>query len=289
MGLMNAIGAVPPALLVAIAAVSGLIIGSFLNVVIHRLPEMMRREWRADCAELAGQTPAVEARYDLASPRSSCPHCGHCIGVLENIPLLSWLALRGRCSACHAPIGIRYPLVELLTAALFALSVIHFGPGFAALAAMGLLAALIALSFIDLDTGYLPDRITQPLIWAGVLVNLGDTFTTLSSSVLGATAGYLSLWSLCWAYRQATGKEGIGQGDFKLLAALGAWMGWQMLTFIVLVSSVVGSIAGVAIIVATRAGRDLRIPFGPYLAIAGVLALFAGHALTDWYLGFYPG
>jgi len=273
-----------PHLFAIAAAIAGLCIGSFLNVVIHRLPKMMERDWRAQCAELAGTAPPEEPRFNLMTPRSRCPHCGHAITALQNIPVVSWLVLRGKCANCGAAIGVRYPLVELLTGALFAAAAWKFGPGTAALAAMGLLAALVALSLIDFDTQYLPDDITLPLIWAGLLVNLWGVFTTLQGAVVGAVAGYLVLWSIYWLFKLVTGKEGMGYGDFKLLAAIGAWLGWQALPFVILASSFVGAIIGIGLIILARRGREVPMPFGPYLAIAGVVALFFGNTIVDYYL-----
>ena len=266
------------------ASVLGLLIGSFLNVVIHRLPKMMEREWREQCAELSGQAIAEAPPNNLVRPRSSCPSCGHQITAFENIPVLSYLMLRGKCSACGAPIGIRYPIVEILTGALFAGAALKFGWSAAAIAAMVFLAALLALSFIDFDTQFLPDDITMPLIWAGLIVNLWGTFVDLRSAVIGAIAGYLVLWAVYWLFKLATGKDGMGFGDFKLLAAIGAWMGWKILPFVILASSLVGAILGIALIIIAKRGREVPMPFGPYLAISAVLALFFGNAIIDYYL-----
>jgi leader peptidase (prepilin peptidase)/N-methyltransferase len=265
------------------ALLVGLCIGSFLNVVIHRLPKMLERGWHAQCAELAGTEPAPVPRYDLVVPRSACPACGHRIGALENIPVVSWLALRGRCSACKAPISARYPLVELLGGLLAAYAVWRYGPTAKGLAACVLLWTLVALTFIDVDTQLLPDDLTLPLLWVGLLANLGGLFVPLSAAVVGAIAGYLSLWTVYWLFKLIRGKEGMGYGDFKLLAALGAWLGWPMLPLIVLLSSVVGAVVGIALIVFK--GRDHNIPlaFGPYLAVAGIIALFWGQPLVALY------
>jgi leader peptidase (prepilin peptidase)/N-methyltransferase len=263
----------------------GLCIGSFLNVVIYRLPKIMERDWQAQCAELRGEEPSKPAEtYNLAVPRSRCPACGHHITALENIPVASYLALRGKCSACSARISPRYPLVEALTGAATAFAAWHFGVGLAAFGAMLYLWCMIALTFIDFDTQLLPDSITLPLLWAGLLLNLGGAYTDLGSSVIGAAGGYLSLWSIYWGFKLATGKEGMGFGDFKLLAAIGAWLGWQMLPLVVLASSFVGAIVGVSLMVFARHGRNVPIPFGPYLAAAGVIALFWGKPLTYAYL-----
>ena len=269
-----------------LAGVLGLCVGSFLNVVIYRLPKMMEQDWQLQCAELRGETPSTATPFNLARPRSRCPHCGHSISALENIPLLSYLLiLRGKCSACGARISLRYPLVETLTGVLSAYAVWHFGPGITAVGAMLLIWALIALTFIDLDTQLLPDSITLPLLWLGLAFNLESTYTDLPSAVIGAMAGYLALWSVFWLFKLATGKEGMGYGDFKLLAALGAWLGWQMLPAIILLSSVVGALAGILLIILARHGRNVPIPFGPYLAAAGLIALFWGKTLTESYLG----
>ena len=270
----------------ATAGVLGLMVGSFLNVVIHRLPQMMEREWRQQCAEFAG-TPFADdgTPLSLARPRSRCPHCGHAISALENIPVISYLFLRGQCAACKAPISIRYPLIEIATGILSAYSAWHFGATWQLVGALLLIWALIALTGIDLDTQLLPDSITLPLLWLGLAMNISGTYVPLASAVVGAMAGYLSLWSVYWLFKLATGKEGMGYGDFKLLAALGAWLGWSMLPAIILLSSVVGATIGISLIVFTKHGRNTPIPFGPYLAIAGILALFWGPQINQAYLG----
>lgn len=273
-----------PALAIALAGILGLLVGSFLNVVIHRLPRMMERDWQLQCAELRGETAPEKERLSLAAPASRCPHCGHAIRAWENIPVLSFLLLKGRCSGCQAPISLRYPLVEAFTGLLSAFTVWHFGPTLAAAAALLLLWAMVALTGIDFDTQLLPDSITLPLVWLGLLFNISGTFTDLSSAVIGAMVGYLSLWSVYWLFKLATGKEGMGYGDFKLLAAIGAWLGWQMLPLTILLSSLVGAVVGVALIVLARRGRNVPIPFGPYLAAAGLLALYWGQELTQSYL-----
>ncbi len=270
------------------SGVLGLCVGSFLNVVIHRLPKILERDWRAQCAELCGETPEAGEHFSLVRPRSRCPACGHPIGALENIPILSYLFLRGRCSACSAAISLRYPLVEGITAALSVFAVWHFGPGWAAFAALCLIWALIALCFIDLDTQLLPDCITLPLLWLGLLFNLWGVFANLQSAVIGAMSGYLSLWAVYWLFKLATGKEGMGYGDFKLLAALGAWLGWQLLPVIVLLSSMIGAMVGIVLIIFARRGRNVPIPFGPYLAGAGIVALFWGQTITRTYLAIAP-
>lgn len=272
-----------PWLLVTVAVICGLIAGSFLNVVIHRLPKMLERRWRAECAELAGVAPPAAERYNLVTPRSSCPRCGHRITALENIPVLSYLALGGRCSACRAPISPRYPLVEALAGAFAGYAAWRFGASAAFPAALLFCWAMIALAFIDLETSYLPDSITLPLLWAGLLVNLGAVFADLRSAVIGAAAGYLVLWAVYWIYKLATGKEGMGYGDFKLLAAIGAWFGYQTLLLVVLLSSFIGATVGIALIVLARRGREVPFPFGPYLALAGLVTLFHGEAIVRDY------
>ena len=263
------------------ALVVGLCIGSFLNVVIYRLPRIMEREWLAECAELRGETPSEAEPLGLARPRSRCPHCGHQITMLENIPVLSWLFLRGRCSACKASIGIRYPIVELTAGLAAAFCAWRFGPGLAAMGAMVFIWTVLASSLIDADTQLLPDAMTLPLLWLGLLLNLGATYTDLRSAVIGAAAGYLCLWSVYWIFKLATGKEGMGFGDFKLLAAIGAWLGWSVLPVVILLSSVVGAVVGIGLIVFMRHGREVPIPFGPYLGAAGVIAMFWGQPLTE--------
>jgi leader peptidase (prepilin peptidase)/N-methyltransferase len=269
---------------VGIAAVVGLCLGSFLNVVIYRLPKILERRWRTECAELRGEPLAEEPVYNIVVPRSACPACGHRITALENIPLVSYAALRGRCAQCKAAIPLRYPAVEALTAVLTACVAWRFGATPATLAALVLVWSLVALAFIDLDTFYLPDDITLPLVWAGLIVNLFGLFTDLSSAVIGAAAGYLSLWTVYWAYKLITGKEGMGYGDFKLLAAIGAWLGWQQLPLVILLSSLVGAVIGIGLIVAARRGRNVPIPFGPYLVIAALIALFWGEVILRHYL-----
>lgn len=268
--------------------VLGLLVGSFLNVVILRLPVMLERQWKAQCQELleVAGAPGEGVSFNLVTPRSRCPHCGHAISALENIPVLSWLALRGRCRGCGASIGLRYPAVELFTALLSAAVAWRFGFTTAAAAGLVLTWALVALSFIDIDQQLLPDGITLPLLWAGLLVNIPGTFVPLQAAVIGAAAGYLVLWLLFHAFRLLTGKEGMGYGDFKLLAALGAWMGWTMLPVIVLLSSVVGAAVGMTMILLRGRDRNIPIPFGPYLAAAGWIALLWGSDLLGAYLSF---
>jgi leader peptidase (prepilin peptidase)/N-methyltransferase len=266
------------------ALVVGLAVGSFLNVVIHRLPKMMERDWHAQCAELRGDAVIDAARYNLAFPRSACPHCGHQISARQNIPVLSYLALRGKCAGCGAPISARYPIVELLTGLATAYAAWRYGATLAGVGAMVFLWAMIALTFIDADTQLLPDSITLPLLWVGLLLNINATFVDLSSAVIGAVSGYLVLWSVYWLFKLTTGKEGMGFGDFKLLAAIGAWLGGKILPLVILLSSLVGALVGIALIVLTKRGREVPIPFGPYLAAAGVIALFWGPTLVDRYL-----
>lgn len=281
--LFAAPGQVLPA---AAAGLFGLLIGSFLNVVIHRLPQMMQRESDNYVAHESGQPLPHAGRYNLTIPRSACPHCGHQITALENIPVISYLCLGGKCSECKAPISARYPIVELFTGALSAFLIWHFGSGMAGLATLLFAYLLIAMTFIDADTQLLPDDLTLPLLWCGLLINLNGTFVPLKDAVLGAAAGYLALWAIYWLFKLATGKEGMGYGDFKLLAALGAWLGWAMLPIIVLLSSLVGAVVGIGLIVFTKHGRDNPIPFGPYLAVAGMIALFYGKQIAQTYLGF---
>jgi leader peptidase (prepilin peptidase) / N-methyltransferase len=276
---------VEPAFFVTGAVLFGLVVGSFLNVVIHRLPKMLEREWAAQCAELAGEEPAPLPKYNLAVPRSACPGCGAPITAMQNIPILSWITLRGRCASCGIAISPRYPAVEAASALAAGFCAAHFGFGLAALAAMVFVWCMIALAMIDYDTQLLPDDITLPLLWAGLLVNLGGAFTDLKSAVIGAVAGYLALWSVYWLFKLVTGKEGMGFGDFKLLSAIGAWLGWQVLTLVILLSSVVGAAVGICLIVFAGHGRAKPIPFGPYLAAAGVIALFYGRDLNRLYLG----
>ncbi len=269
----------PDAVLVAAAAVLGLAVGSFLNVLIHRLPKMMLAQWAAQAAEFEGRAAPVPERLNLWSPPSHCPSCKAPIRALENIPVLSYLWLRGRCAHCAARISPRYPLVEALTAALCAGVAWRFGWTPACAGGLLLTWILVALSFIDADTTLLPDGLTLPLLWAGLLLNLRGTYAALPDAVIGACAGYLVLWLVYWGFKFATGREGMGYGDFKLLAALGAWLGWQMLLPIVLLSSVAGAVLGIGAIVLARRGRHVPIPFGPYLAIAGYVALLYGRQI----------
>lgn len=273
-----------PLLFAIVCGVLGLLVGSFLNVVIHRLPKIMERDWVAQCAALSGDAAPPASPYNLMVPRSACPGCGHRIGALENIPVLSYAWLRGKCAGCGAPIGVRYPLVEALTGLLSAFAAWHFGYGWAAAGALLLIWALIALTFVDFDTQLLPDDITLPLLWLGLLFNLGAVYVPLHEAVTGAVMGYMVLWSIYWLFKLLTGKEGMGYGDFKLLAAIGAWLGWKMLPLVILLSSFIGAVVGIALIVLARHGRSVPIPFGPYLAGGGLVALFWGPPIVRAYL-----
>ncbi len=280
-----ALKAFPPWAWLTLWGVAGLCIGSFLNVVIHRLPKMLEHAWADECAALRNEEPAERARYNLVVPRSACPACKHQIRAWENIPVISWLLLRARCSGCGIRISARYPLIEIAAAVLAIVAAWKFGPSWQAIAVTGLLWVLLALTAIDIDTQLLPDNLTLPLLWAGLIVNSFGLFVPLSSALWGAVGGYLVLWSVYWAFKLLTKKEGMGYGDFKLLAALGAWLGWQMLPVVILLSSVVGAIVGIALIVLRGRDRNIPIPFGPYLAGAGALAVFFGNALIAAYLG----
>lgn len=273
---LASLAALPPAMLIGMAGAVGLIVGSFLNVVIHRLPRMMDFDEANYIAEVRGEPLPHPARYNLMAPRSACPHCGHQIAAWENIPIVSYLFLRGRCSACKAPISIRYPLVEAVTGVLSALAMWHFGPTVQALAAIVMIWALIAAFMIDADTQLLPDQITLPLLWLGLLLNLQGWFVPLQDAVIGAAAGYLSLWSVYWLYKLIRGREGMGYGDFKLMGALGAWFGWQALPALILMSSIVGAVLGGAMLLLQRKGSETTFPFGPYIAGAGLIILFFG-------------
>ncbi len=267
-------------------SILGLLIGSFLNVVIHRIPVMLENSFRHECSCLdlpdEAELPAPP-RYNLLTPRSSCPRCGHAIKALENIPVISWLSLRGKCSQCKTPISIRYPLVELLTAAVSGWIAWHYGPTLPMAGALLFGWFLIALIFIDADTCLLPDSLTLPLLWLGLLFNLSGGYVPLHDAVIGAMAGYLSLWCIFWIFKLLTGKEGMGYGDFKLLAALGAWLGWKMLPAIIMLSSLAGAVLGLVMILLARHGFGKPMPFGPYLGIAGFLAMHWGAPLLGWY------
>ncbi len=275
-----------PAVFVLLALLLGLCVGSFLNVVIHRLPKMMEREWRAECAELAGQPAPAEAPLNLLVPRSHCPSCGHRIRLIENVPVLSWAFLKGKCSSCGARIGARYPLVELLAGIGAAYAAWHFGLSLAALGAALFVWFTIALAFIDQQTGLLPDDLTLPLVWIGLILNLNNTFAPLRDAVIGAVLAYLFLWTVNAAFKAIRGIDGMGQGDFKLYAAVGAFLGWKILPFVILGSSAVGMVFGTLQMFAARRGWDwhFKFHFGPYLALAGVFAIFWGDPIMRWYL-----
>ena len=281
-----------PAFLMIASVLLGLVIGSFLNVVVYRLPIMMEQAWRRECTEFLQVHDSEEKReekgvpFNLMVPGSHCPHCHHAVRSYENIPVLSYLLLRGRCSQCGVRISIRYPLLEVFTALISVLTVWRFGYSLETVFALIFSWSLIALSMIDFDHQLLPDSITLPLLWLGLLVSLFGFFADSQSSILGVTAGYLSLWSIYHLFKLATGKEGMGFGDFKLLAMLGAWMGWQMLPLIILLSSVVGAVIGTLFTVFRKRDRNSPIPFGPYLALAGWIALLFGADLTQFYLNY---
>ena len=273
-----------PALYLGTLFVFGALIGSFLNVVIYRLPVMMQREWRNDCLEFLEQPAAAdEERFNLSVPRSRCGHCGHQIRVLENIPIISYLVLRGKCASCNTPISAQYPLVELFTAIVSVTVGWHFGVGPQAMAALLLSWCLIAASGIDIGHKLLPDNIPLPLLWLGILLSLFDVFVSLEDSVLGVMLGYMTLWTVFILFKLFTGKEGMGYGDFKLLAMLGAWLGWKPLFVVILTSSLVGAIVGISMILLKKTGRDTQIPFGPYLAAAGWITLLWGDQLMRFY------
>jgi leader peptidase (prepilin peptidase)/N-methyltransferase len=276
-----------PGIFIMAVSILGLLVGSFLNVVIYRLPEMMRRNWSEQCAELRGEAFEKQPAFNLISPRSACPECGHKISVWENIPIISYLVLRGRCLQCHERIPLRYPLVEAVTAVLSGVVAWHFGYGIITAAVLIFVWALIVLAVIDINTQLLPDDITLPLLWLGLLINLNDVFTDSQSSIIGAVAGYLSLWSIYWCFKLLTGKEGMGYGDFKLLSAIGAWLGWSMLPVVIIFSSLVGALVGIGLIIAAKLQKNIPIPFGPYLVGGALIALFWGEELTHRYLGLF--
>jgi leader peptidase (prepilin peptidase)/N-methyltransferase len=279
-----------PWFLYTVTGLFGLAVGSFLNVAIYRLPVMMEKAWASDCREFlklepaADPDPGQEKPFNLSVPRSRCPQCGHVISALENVPVISYLILRGRCSACGTRISPRYPLVELLTAVLSIVVIWRFGASLQGLAALVLTWVLIALSFIDIDKQLLPDNITLPWLWVGLLLSLFGLFSNPTDSIIGALAGYLSLWLVYQAFKLVTGKEGMGYGDFKLLALFGAWMGWQALPLIILLSSAVGALIGGSLMLIRGHDRNVPIPFGPYLAIAGWIALLWGDTLIAAWL-----
>jgi leader peptidase (prepilin peptidase) / N-methyltransferase len=275
-----------PTFFVGFSVVFGLMVGSFLNVVIHRLPKMMENTEKAYVAEAYGVQPAtaLPSKYNIVTPRSACPHCDHKITSLENIPIISYLMLGGKCKGCKAKISMRYPLIEALTGVLIGAVAYKFGYSYASLFAFIFVFALVALTFIDFDTQLLPDDITLPLLWLGLIFNFNTGFTDLKSAVLGAIFGYLILWSVYWLFKLVTGKEGMGYGDFKLLGAIGAWFGWQLLPAVILLSSVVGAVIGIALIVFRGKSGGTAIPFGPFLALGGIAALFFGQQLASFYL-----
>lgn len=282
-----------PLFAAACALVLGLLVGSFLNVVIYRLPKMMEADWQQQCREFLSTSSEAKTlpttdnqapRFNLMVPASRCPHCGHKIKPWENIPVISYLVLRGKCAGCRAPISLRYPTIELISGLLSATVIILFGASTSGLLALLFTWCLIALTMIDIDTYLLPDDITLPLLWLGLIANSFGVFTDLSSALWGAIAGYLSLWSVYQLFKLLTGKEGMGYGDFKLLAALGAWMGWQMLPQIILLSSLVGAVIGISMILIRGRDKNIPIPFGPYLAIAGWIALVWGDTINRTYL-----
>ncbi len=278
-----------PTAFIIVVSMIGLLVGSFLNVVIYRLPIMMEREWKSQCCELLEQdnpTKETQRTFNLSKPRSRCPNCNHAITALENIPIVSYLIQGGQCKGCGDKISVRYPVVELMTAILTAIVAWRFGFGWPAFGGIVLTWALITLSGIDFDTQLLPDSITLPFLWLGIAFNLFfAAYTDLASSVIGAMAGYLSLWSVYWLFKLVTKKEGMGYGDFKLLGLIGAWLGWEVLPLTIILSSVAGAVIGVSLIMFKSHGRETPIPFGPYLAIAGWIALCWGQDLTNLYLG----
>ncbi len=276
-----------PVFFLSTVFVLGLMVGSFLNVVILRLPKMMERDWQTQCREYLEQESDADADpLSLSKPASTCPGCGHKIRFYENIPVISWLLLRGKCADCKAPISIRYPVIELVTALLSVVVAWHFGFGWQALAALVLTWALIALSVIDFDTQLLPDAITLPFLWLGLTLSLFPLFADMRTALIGAIAGYLSLWVVYQVFKLVTGKEGMGFGDFKLLALLGAWLGWQALPIVILLSSLVGAVVGILLITVQGRDRQTPIPFGPYLAAAGWIALLWGEQIKTTYLNY---
>lgn len=272
---------------ISLVSIIGLMVGSFLNVVIYRLPEMTKRNWLQQCAELRGETAPVYAKFNLMIPRSACIYCGHKITALENIPIVSYLVLRGRCKQCKKHISLRYPFVEAVTALMSGLVAWHFGFSLLALAALIFVWALIVLAVIDLDTQLLLDDITLPLLWLGILINLNNGFTDIHGAIMGAVVGYLSLWSIYWCFKLVTGKEGMGYGDFKLLAAIGGWLGWGMLPIVIVFSSLMGAVVGIGLIMSARHNKNMPIPFGPYLVSGALIALFVGNDINQLYLGLF--
>lgn len=277
-----------PSFFISFITIIGLMIGSFLNVVIYRQPEMMKRNWLQQCAELRGEAIESQTTFNLITPRSACIHCGHKITALENIPIISYLALRGRCSQCQTHISLRYPAVEVITAFMSGFVAWYFGFSVITIATLIFVWALIALAVIDLNTQLLPDDITLPLLWLGLLVNMGSYgFTDIHSAIIGAVAGYLSLWLIYWGFKLITGKEGMGYGDFKLLSAIGAWLGWSMLPLVIIFSSLVGASVGIGLIITAKLKKNIPIPFGPYLVGGAIIALFWGEKLNHAYFGLF--
>ncbi|MCS6126977.1 prepilin peptidase [Shewanella baltica] len=290
-----------PYLFIALSFIFAATIGSFLNVVIHRFPVMMKREWQQECNQylqeyhedivkkigidqLNKPIDAFPEKYNLVVPGSACTKCKTSIKPWHNLPVLGWLMLKGKCAACHAPISARYPIIEFITGLLIATLAWHFGPSWQFVFASILTFVLVALTGIDLDEMLLPDQMTLPLLWLGLIINLNHTFASPTDAIIGAAAGYLSLWSIFWLFKILTGKEGMGYGDFKLLAVFGAWLGWQMLPLVILLSSLVGAVVGITMIVSKRLKQGNPIPFGPYIAAAGWIALLFGQQIVDWYL-----
>ncbi len=290
-----------PWLFISLSFIFAATIGSFLNVVIHRLPIMMKREWQQECngylqtyhedivkqAGIDRLNKAIDSypeKYNLIVPNSACPKCNSAIKPWHNLPIFGWLMLKGKCAACHAPISARYPIVELFTGLLIATLAWHFGPSWQFVFTMLLTFGLVALTGIDLDEMLLPDQLTLPLLWLGLLLNLNHMFTNPTDAIIGAAAGYMSLWSIFWGFKLLTGKEGMGYGDFKLLAVFGAWLGWQMLPLVILLSSLVGAVVGITLIVTKHNQASNPIPFGPYIAAAGWIALIWGQDIVDWYI-----
>jgi leader peptidase (prepilin peptidase)/N-methyltransferase len=277
-----------PSFFIFLCAVIGLAAGSFLNIVIYRLPKILEAEWDQQRGGLKNEAVATLPPFNLARRRSCCPHCGHPLAAWENIPIASYIMLQGNCSHCGLAISPRYPAVELLAGMLGGLVAWRFGYGMAGFGGLLFAWAMIALAFIDMDVQLLPDRITLPLLWIGLLVNLNDVFTGIHSAVIGAVVGYLLLWLVYWSYKLISGKEGLGGGDFKLLAVIGAWFGWEMLPLVILFSSLTGTMAGIVLVLLGKQERDTPIPFGPYLVGGGFVALFWGEQISRTYLGM-PG
>jgi leader peptidase (prepilin peptidase)/N-methyltransferase len=277
-----------PGALMFTVALLGLCVGSLLNVVIHRLPKMMEAEWRSECAELDGREAPPAETYNLFTPRSACPQCKAPITALQNIPVVSWLALRGKCANCKTPISARYPMVEILGGALGVLVAWRFGYSVALAFGLAYVWVMLALTFIDLDTQLLPDDLTLPLLWLGLLANVFGTYTDLRSAVLGAVGGYMVLWLVYWGFRLIAKKEGMGFGDFKLLAAIGAWTGWQVLPVVIVISAGLGAVIGSLLLWLSKQGTDTRIPFGPYLALGGIAGLLWGREAVVAWVGRFP-